>query len=164
MEPRAFKGAKIQAPSPRVHADFAPQTAEALVQGSQLIPGGQDLAAKCSRWMLLGIWRPTKHVQRDPLVLADARTVPDSDFVDLVRDKTWGKDSKMVMSTVKHGDSEHEWYYWSDMTPRDVLLFKHYDTRKDGQAWRCAHTSMNIPGTENLPPRESFEVRALVGF
>jgi hypothetical protein len=49
------------------------------------------------------------------------------------------------------------------MTPDEVVIFKHLDSRSDIPAWRCAHTSIEIPGTE-LPPRESLEVRALDGF
>jgi hypothetical protein len=50
------------------------------------------------------------------------------------------------------------------MKLEEVLIFKHFDTKTDIPAWRCAHTSIEIPGTENLPPRESIEVRALVGY
>jgi hypothetical protein len=117
------------------------------------------------RWQILGLWRPTKPVQRDPLVLADARSVPDSDFRDLDRTRTNGAGKKMVNTVIANGNAEkHRWHYLSDMTPEEVLIFKHFDTKRDIPAWRCAHTSVNIPGTENLPPRESFEVRALVAY
>jgi hypothetical protein len=71
----------------------------------------------------------------------------------------------MVMCMLKHGnEKEHQWHYWSDMTPEEILLFKHFDSKKDIPARRGGHTSIEIPGTENLPPREGIEVRALVGY
>jgi hypothetical protein len=45
----------------------------------------------------------------------------------------------------------------------EALVFKMFDTDQDGEkAWRCAHSSVGIPGTEDLPARESMEVRVLV--
>ena len=61
------------------------------------------------------------------------------------------------------GDSEY-FDEVSDMMPEEVLLFKHFDSKKDTPARRCGHTSIEIPRTENLQPRESIEVRALVGY
>jgi hypothetical protein len=130
-----------------------------------VVPGAAELIKASSRWQILGVWKPTKLVQRDPIVFADWRTVPDSDYLDLVRDKTWGPEKKMVATIVKHGnEGDHQWHYLSDMTPEEVLIFKHFDSKKDIGAWRCAHTSFEIPGTEKISPRESVEVRALVGF
>jgi hypothetical protein len=102
-------------------------------------------------------------VERDPLILTDSRSIPDSDYKDLVRDKTV-PDRKWVLSVLKHGEGEHRWHYLSDMKPEEVFIFKNFDSKKDIPAWRCAHTSVEIPGTENLPPRESIEVRALVCY
>jgi hypothetical protein len=50
------------------------------------------------------------------------------------------------------------------MKPEEVFIFKHFHSKKDIPAWRCAHTSVEIPGTKNLPPRESIEVRALARY
>ena len=97
--------------------------------------------------------------------MADSGSVPDSDFRDLSRDKTWGAETNFVVSMLKHGnEKELRWHYLSDMMPEEVLIFKHFDSKKDVPAWRCAHTSIELPGTESLPPRESIEVRALVGY
>ena len=162
LEPRDYKGKTVQPPAPRPHVDFAPDYAAANV--CTMAPGADELLKNASRFQVLGAWKPTKVIQRDPLVFADWRTVPESDYLDIVRDKTWpGKG--LVASTIKHGtESSHQWHYLSDMTPEEVFLFKHFDSKKDVGAWRCAHTSVEIPGTQNLPPRESVEVRALVVF
>lgn len=168
LEARNFKGAdgkpvKVQAPSPRAHIDFAANYAEGMM--NHYAPGNTDLIKNSSRWQILGIWTPLKVVQRDPLCLADARTVPDSDLFDLSREKTWGKEKNIHITTARHGDeSKHQWYYLSDMRPEEVLVFKHFDSKRDIPAWRCVHTSVEIPGTAELPPRESVECRALVFY
>jgi hypothetical protein len=115
---------------------------------------------------MLGIWKPIKTVQRDPLILTDSQSVPDSDFWDICMDETFGPEAKFVASTLaaEKVTGSHRWHYWSDMTPEEVIVFKHFDTKQDNGAWRCAHASMEIPGTEHLPARESVDVRALVGF
>jgi hypothetical protein len=163
LKPIEYLGAKIQAPAPRPHVDYAPDNAE--VQARNMVPGGADLVENAARWQILGIWRPTKIVRRDPLAVSDSRSIPDSDYRDLSRDRTWGPERNYVVSMLKHGDeAEHRWHYLSDMEPEEVLIFKHFDTKQDIPAWRCAHTSVELPGTESLPARESIEVRALVGY
>jgi hypothetical protein len=175
LKPREFGGKKVQAPSPRPHVDFSPENAEEFVLSRIPSSGGPEraevasLIANTPRWQVLGIWKPLKPVQRDPLVLIDSRSVPDSDYCDLLRDKTaklMGREMKWVLSMLKHGgkEEEHRWHYLSDMQPEEVLIFKHFDSKRDIAAWRCAHTSIEIPGTENLPARESIDVRALVCY
>ena len=99
LKAREFKGAKIQAPSPRPHVDFAADNAETQVR--TMVPGGADLVKSATRWQILGVWRPTKPVQRDPLVLTDSRSVPDSDFRDLPRDKNMGTGGEICCVYVK---------------------------------------------------------------
>jgi len=134
------------------------------------VPGGAELIAASSRWAILGVWRPTKKVERDPLAISDFRSVPEDDYVNLKREGSWGKDANFVVTVMKKGPNSaaqrHRWHYWSEMMPEEVVIFKFFDSEreKEGKAWRCAHTSVPIPGTEHLPARESVEVRALVGY
>lgn len=48
-----------------------------------------------------------------------------------------------------------------EMQANEVVVFKGYDTKRDLPGWRCPHTAFVIPGTEDLPPRESIEARAV---
>jgi hypothetical protein len=86
LQPHEYKGKQIQAPSQRVHVDFAPANAEATM--GIMVPGGTDLIQNSTRWQILGVWTPTKLVNRDPLALMDSRSIPESDYLDLSRDKT----------------------------------------------------------------------------
>ena len=177
LKPREFGGKKIQAPAPRPHVDFSPENTEEFVRGriGSAGPGApspaevSEMIKNATRWQVLGIWKPLTTVERDPLVLIDSRSVPDSDYCDLVRDKTaklMGREMKWVLSMLKHGSEEeqHRWHYLSDMKAEEVLVFKHFDSKRDIPAWRSAHTSIELPGTENLPGRQSIDVRALVCY
>ena len=56
------------------------------------------------------------------------------------------------------------WYCFPEMQPREVLLFAQYDrdAAKPSDVWHCALKS--VGASENVPPRESFDVRAFVVF
>lgn len=57
--------------------------------------------------------------------------------------------------------NQHQWYYFSKMTPEEVLLFKIYDSKLVGTARRTPHTAFESP-EDSGPPRQSLELRCLV--
>jgi hypothetical protein len=60
---------------------------------------------------------------------------------------------------------EHRWYYFSNMTPDEVLLIRIHDSASDGRARLSFHTSFENPlAPSDAPPRESIETRAFVFF
>ena len=62
-------------------------------------------------------------------------------------------------------NSNHYWYYFPKMTRDEVLIFKVYDSEKDGRARFTAHTSFSDPTSPpNAKPRESIEIRTLAFF
>ena len=161
LAPQEFIPGKVQAPSPRPHVDIAPESAESFA--NRLTPEAAAMIRASSRWQILGIWKPVKNIQRDPLIFADWRSIPSSDYCLLERYDREDPRMNTASSMLKFG-KEHSWFYCSDMTPDEVVVFKHFDSKRDGKAWRCAHTSLAVPGTEDLPARESIEVRALVCY
>ena len=59
----------------------------------------------------------------------------------------------------------HRWFYFPQMRRDEALVFKVYDSEKDGRARFTPHTSFDDPGTPaGAPPRQSIEARALVFF
>ena len=51
------------------------------------------------------------------------------------------------------------------MKQNEVIVFKVYDSSRDGRARFTPHTSFEDPNTPaGSPPRESIEVRALVFY
>jgi hypothetical protein len=110
--------------------------------------------------MLVQVWRPIKTIRRDPLVLADAHSVPDSD---LVGAKLIYPDREGETYAVKPNPG-HRWYFKYGQTPAEPLFIKCYDSLTDGRARRIPHTAIVDPAHENDAPRESIEVRTLVFF
>ena len=114
------------------------------------------------RFALVNAWRPLRTVQRDPLAVADAATVPDSDYQIRARHfkQSGARSGNYVMS---HGGrkDQHAWYYMHEMQPDELVVFRNYDTKRNVPGWRCPHTAFEIPGTEGLLARESIEIRAV---
>ena len=99
LGPREFRVKEVQGPALRPHVDFAPGHIERNITAT--VPGAADLIKSSTRWQVLGVWKPLKLVKRDPLIFADWRSVPDSDYLDLCRDKTHGPEKNLYVSTVK---------------------------------------------------------------
>ncbi len=59
----------------------------------------------------------------------------------------------------------HRWTFFPRMRRDEALVFKVYDSAKDGRARWGAHTSFEHPETRaEAPPRESIEIRAFAFF
>jgi hypothetical protein len=57
----------------------------------------------------------------------------------------------------------HHWNWFPRMQRNEALVFKCYDSEKDGRARFTAHASFDDPATPaDAPRRESIEVRTLV--
>lgn len=116
---------------------------------------------KKHRWAMINFWQPIrKPVTRDSLAVCDARSVPEEDlFEDLPEvlvEKKFGTWYVMAPS-----NGRHRWYYQSDMRPDEALLIKCFDSKVDGRARRCPHTSFS-GDKDHGPDRSSVEVRTLV--
>jgi hypothetical protein len=110
-------------------------------------------------FMILGFWRPILHPVFDaPLALCDARTVASEHLVptDIIYPRRSGE---IYLATFS---DTHRWYYYPEMEPNEVLIFKHYDSRKDESARRVAHCAFDTPVSADVPLRRSIEVRCLV--
>ena len=60
---------------------------------------------------------------------------------------------------------QHRWFYFPRMRRDEALVFKVYDSEKDGRARFTPHTSFEDPATPSgAPPRQSIEARALAFF
>src|ERR1700710_2119315 len=111
---------------------------------------GRDLIT-----ITMQVWRPIKTILRDPLSLADAHSVPDSDLVPaaLIYPDREGE------TYVVKPNPNHQWYFKYAQRPDEPLFIKCYDSVDDGRARRIPHTAFSNPAHDNEPPRESIEVR-----
>jgi hypothetical protein len=111
-----------------------------------------------TRYQIINVWRPIKRILKDPLAVADAHSVPDSDLVvvDLIYPNRRGE-----TYTVRP-NPDHKWYFLYGQSPEEVTLIKCFDSKLDGRARRVPHTAFVNSETVNEEARESIEVRALV--
>ncbi|OHF03800.1 hypothetical protein CORC01_00662 [Colletotrichum orchidophilum] len=152
----ATQGRAARGPVQRVHIDQSYKAA--LSRVPHHLPEDADELLK-GRVQIINVWRPIKTVQRDPLAIAEAGSVAESDLVvtDLIYPNRRGETYAVRYS------SAHKWYYKDGLTPNEVILIKCFDSKTDGRARRVPHTAFVDPTARpDAPPRESIEVRALV--
>ncbi|KAJ5824539.1 hypothetical protein N7447_006879 [Penicillium robsamsonii] len=148
-------GAQLRGPVQRVHVDQSYSASKSRVpfhlpdEAPELLKG---------RYQIINVWRPIKTILKDPLAVADAHSVPDSDLVPL---GLIYPDREGETYSVKP-DPNIKWYYRYGQTPDLVTLIKCFDSKLDGRARRVPHTAFVNPETEHEAGRESIEVRALV--
>ncbi len=106
-------------------------------------------------------WQPFDNPAiRNPLSFIDWRSLPADDVIDYYY--TGRNQDSLVAAPVYNPD--HRWYYFPDMTPDEILVFKQMDGRP-GVSVYCPHTSFDIPSLpEDVPPRRSIEMRMLAVF
>ena len=62
-------------------------------------------------------------------------------------------------------NANHRWFYFPEMRREEALVFKVYDSEKDGRARFTPHTSFVDSGSPpHAPARQSIEVRAFAFF
>jgi hypothetical protein len=62
-----------------------------------------------------------------------------------------------------HYSSEHEWWYFPDLTRAEVLFFV-FNGSDHSRAWRVVHTAFRDPTVGAAVPRHSIEVRSFAFF
>lgn len=119
--------------------------------------------------MMLNLWRSIdleNNIQVMPLAVLDMTSLT---FDDMVAADAWGGASSQQQHLVSYRlayNPEQRWYYFPEMTPDEMLIFKQYDTRQvDPTLRQVYHGAINVPGTpENAPLRHTIEVRVLALF
>ena len=147
--------ALLRGPVTRVHIDQSYRAAKSRVP-HHLPDDAEKLLS--TRYQIINVWRPIKKILKDPLAVADANSVPDSDLVGVA---LVYPDRRGEKYTVKP-NQEHRWFYLYGQTPEEVMLIKCFDSKVDGRARRVPHTAFVNAATVDEEARESIEVRALV--
>lgn len=144
-----------------VHCDYSMSTARSasltLIENRKLDP--RDYKHADFAWY--NSWQPFDNVvQQNPLAMLDARTIEASDIQEYVYGG-YGKSSKSSIPAYREG---HQFYYYANMTPDEVLLIKQMDTRTE-RAAVAPHTSfIDSNSPVDAPPRRSIEVRMMAVF
>jgi hypothetical protein len=114
------------------------------------------------RFAIIQVWRAINQpIRSNPLAIADARSIAPQDLLTTER-----RYPHRVGQTyqLKH-NPEHRWFYFPEMRRDEALVFKVYDSQKDGRARFVPHTAFDDPASPpGAPPRESIETRAFAFF
>ncbi|KAK0510643.1 hypothetical protein JMJ35_007075 [Cladonia borealis] len=145
----------LRGPVTRVHIDQSYSAAKSRVPHH--LPEDADALLK-TRYQIINVWRPIKTIFKDPLTVAEAHSVPESDLVPVA---LIYPDRRGETLTVRPNKA-HKWKYLHGQTPEEVLLIKCFDSKVDGRARRVPHTAFVNKEYEDADKRESIEVRALV--
>ena len=151
---------KVREPNRSVHNDYTEWSAPKRVR--DLLPADEAEALLQGRFAIIQVWRPTRNpVRTNPLAIADARSLQTEELIPSQRSYP-GRIGETYQ--IKYSP-EHRWLYFPAMTRNEAIVFKVFDSEKDGRARFTAHTSFDDPTSPpDAPARESIEVRTLAFF
>jgi len=143
----------------RVHNDYTEWSGPQRVR--DLLPDEADELLK-RRFAIVQVWRPIRHpVETFPLAIADATSVSFDDFV--ISERRYP--NRVGQTYAITFNPAHQWYWFPRQRREEAIVFKVYDSEKDGRARWTAHTAFEDPTTPpNARPRESIEIRTLAFF
>ncbi|WP_229178343.1 CmcJ/NvfI family oxidoreductase [Bradyrhizobium ivorense] len=142
------------------HIDYAPVAAPMLAaQENQ----EQGIPIRVySRLMIIQTWRALSPPPQDfPLAFADASTTPTTDVFEHTFINPVGESFR---SLSVHYSPLVRWYYFPNMHPDEVVLFKGYDSDRHYDYWSAHSAFDNRRAYPNALPRESVEARFYVYF
>jgi len=128
--------------------------------------GGEAEQLLGQRFAIIQVWRAAysnaaSPIVSNPLAMADARSVAAEDL--LVAERRYpnrvGQTYRLKYSPA------HRWFYFPEMRRDEAIVFKVYDSAKDGRARFTPHTSFQDPATPpGAAPRQSIEARSIAFF
>jgi hypothetical protein len=149
----------VREPVLNVHNDYTEWSGPQRVR--ELLPDEAEELLK-RRFAIIQVWRAINQpVQSNPLAIADARSLGPKDLIRAER-----RYPNRVGETYRVGyNPGHRWFYFPRMRRDEALVFKVFDSAKDGRARFTAHSSFVDPTTPpGAPARQSIEARTLAFF
>lgn len=117
-----------------------------------------------SRYVLYQGWRVLSAPPQDfPLAMCDGRTVTTSDVVSIEYHKEEDGRDVIYWSSGARFSPRHEWWFYPDMTPDEMLVFKGYDSEL-GDSMKTLHVAIEDPTQVQTVPRISIETRYFALF
>jgi hypothetical protein len=142
----------------RVHNDYTEWSGQQRVR--DLLPDEAEELLK-RRFAIVQVWRPIRHPVENLLAIGDARSVAPEDLV--VSERRYP--NRIGQTYAVTYNPEHRWYWFPLMQREEALVFKVYDSLRDGRARFTAHTAFDDPSAPaGARPRESIEIRTLAFF
>ena len=150
---------QVSSPVRNVHNDYTEWSGPQRVR--DLLPDeAEDLLSR--RFAVVQTWRPiNKPVQNEHLAIADAQSIGKSELIPSARIYP---NRRGEVYHLTHQPA-HRWYYFPNMQRNEAMVFKCFDSLRDGRARWTAHCAFDDPtAPPNGPPRESIEMRTLAFF
>lgn len=161
----------VQPPAGEAHVDLNTNTAQRMAEATykKHFPDGPGF----KRFLISSYWRSFSPGPQDvPLALCDGRTsfggeeksntlfiVDEFPSVEDAEKPVEGEDQMMAASIFSH-NPDMRWWYFSNMQPDDILLFKFHDS-DHSLTWRCPHTAFRDSSFADARIRESIECRSV---
>lgn len=164
----------VQPPAGEAHVDSSPDRADALARSlyARQFPGQMPYR----RFLYTSFWRAFSPGPQDyPLALCDGRTVGDEEgttntlhVVDRLPSREqmlqpMPEESSKPAAAIFRYNPAWRWWYFSNMTRAEALLFKFHDSRRR-RPWRVPHTAFQDGSLSGTRIRESIEFRSVAYF
>ncbi len=151
----------LRGPATRVHCDYTDKSGPQRAKDAMGEAAYDAAVQRGARIMQVNVWRPISDtpVQRAPLALAAATSVPKADLI--ATDQRF-PDRTGEIYQLAYGPG-HDWYYAPLMERDEVILIKGWDSLDDGRAKYTPHGAFELPDQDPAaPPRESIETRTFL--
>jgi hypothetical protein len=150
---------QLQEPVLLVHNDYTEWSGPQRVR--DVLPDEADARLR-HRFAIIQVWRPIERpAERNPLAIVDPRSLAPGDLI--AAERRYPDRVGEIYRVSYHPD--HAWFYFPRMRTDEALVFKVYDSEKDGRPRFSAHTAFDDPTTPpEAPPRQSIEARAFAFF
>ena len=141
-----------------VHVDFNEDGVRAHI--GELAP---DRAAALlrRRFVSINVWRPIRRIERMPLAVCDAASVSQNDFIPMETRYSVGVTSMSKGGYNLAHNPAHCWYWFPEMEPDEVLIFKICDSQKSVARFVPHATFTDPTSRPDAAPRLSFEIRTI---
>jgi hypothetical protein len=127
----------------------------------EILPDEAD-ALLAKRFAIIQVWRAiNRPIRANPLAVADASSIEANDL--MVAERRYPHRVGQTYR-LKYNPGQR-WFYFPEMRRDEAIVFKVYESEKDGRARFTPHTSFKDPTSPpDASPRQSIEVRAFAFF
>jgi len=149
----------IREPVLSAHNDYTEWSGPQRVRD---LMGAEAESLLARRFAIIQMWRAiVDPIRSNPLAMADARSLAIEDLQ--VAERRYP--NRVGQTYRLKYNPAHRWFYFPEMRRDEAIVFKVFDSLKDGRARFTPHTSFDDPSTPaGAPPRQSIEARALAFF